>query len=172
MKIKKILKETIVFIIVVFLITNIVGYYRTLNVKANKIATLKELKTINNISIKELINRKKILVLNFWGTWCPVCNQEVSTLSQLAKRDDITLITIAVNSGSDNDIKSYMQKKGISFIVINDNKGELAKIFYISVYPTTIFYSNNLMYSIKDSGYTTKAGFVSRIKYMELKSDK
>jgi thiol-disulfide isomerase/thioredoxin len=127
---------------------------------------LKE-KTINGLSVKEILKSKKPLVINFWGTWCPVCNQEVSTLSKLAKRDDIILLTIAVNSGANSDIKQYMQKKGINFLVINDNNSKLAKAFNISVFPTTVFLSSDRKNIIKDSGYTTQAGFLARIKLVE-----
>jgi len=164
---KKFIKEAIIFLIVIFVATNVVGYYRSLDVKTNNINLLSSYSTIDNKNIKDILSSKKVLVLNFWGTWCPVCNQEVSTLSKLAKRDDITLLTIAVNSGSNEDIKRYMKDKNINFLVINDSSGTLAKKFNISVFPTTIFYSKDLKSSIKDSGYTTTAGFLARVKYME-----
>ncbi len=165
---KKYIKEVAIFIIVIFLATNIIGYYRSQNVKTNTILeSLKSYKSIENQDISTLLKAKKPLIINFWGTWCPVCNQEVSTLSNLAKRDDITLLTIAVNSGSNQDIKEYMKKKGISFIVINDKDGKLANLANISVFPTTIFFSPNRKKVIKDSGYTTKAGFLARVKLLK-----
>ena len=167
---KKYIKEIVIFIVVIFLATNIIGYFRSQNVKTNTILeSLKSYKSIENQDISTLLEAKKPLIINFWGTWCPVCNQEVSTLSNLAKRDDITLLTIAVNSGSNQDIKNYMQKKDINFIVINDKDGKLANLANISVYPTTIFFSSNRKSIIKDSGYTTKAGFLARIKLLESK---
>jgi len=117
-------------------------------------------------SVKELLSQKKPLILNFWGTWCPVCKQEVSTLSNLAKREDIILLSVAVNSGSNEKISEYLKQKKIKFLVINDYYGKLAKAFNISVYPTTIFFSKNRKNIIKDSGYTTKAGFLGRVKLL------
>jgi len=165
---KKYIKEILITIVLIFVVTNVIGYFRSSSVKVapNYSLLLKE-KTIYGLSVKDILKSKKPLVINFWGTWCPVCNQEVSTLSKLAKRDDIILLTIAVNSGANSDIKQYMQKKGINFLVINDNNSKLAKAFNISVFPTTVFLNSDRKNIIKDSGYTTQAGFLARIKLVE-----
>ena len=84
----------------------------------------------------------------------------------MAKRDDLVLITVAVNSQDSKNIREYMQKKGVKFIVINDFNGKIANAFNIGVYPTTIFYNTSRDNTIKDSGYTTKAGFLARVKIL------
>ncbi len=163
--IKKYLKEALITIVLIFIVTNVVGYYRGSSVKTDgNYNLLKNAITINGKKVSKFIDAKKPLVVNFWGTWCPVCAQEVSTLSTLAKRDDLVLITVAVNSQDNKNIKNYMQKKGIKFIVINDYNGKIAKSFNITVYPTTVFYNINRDKTIKDSGYTTEAGFLARVK--------
>ena len=164
---KKYLKEGLITIFLIFIVSTIIGYYRSSNVKANNLNILKNYTTIDGVKVDKILNQNKPLILNFWGTWCPVCNQEVSTLSSLAKRDDFILITVAVNSGSKQDIKEFMQKKGIKFLVINDKDGKLANRFNISVFPTTIFFNSKRDNIIKDSGYTTKAGFLARVKLVE-----
>ena len=152
--------------LILIVASSIIGYYRSSSVNTD-LKLIENLKTIDNRAIKDILAQKKPLILNFWGTWCPVCNQEVSTLSQLAKRGDITLLTIASSSGSNSDIQSYMQKKGISFLVINDQSGSLAQAFGVSVFPTTLFYNKERTKIIKDSGYTTYPGFLARIKLVE-----
>ena len=164
---KKYLKEGLIAIVLIFIVTTIVGYYRSSSVKANNLNILKNAITIDGAKVSTILNQKKPLILNFWGTWCPVCNQEVSTISDLAKEKDFIVLTIAVNSGSNEDIKNYMQKKGIKFLVINDTDGKIANRFNISVFPTTIFFNSKRDSIIKDSGYTTKAGFLARLKLVE-----
>ena len=165
---KKYLKDGLITLFLIFIVTTIVGYYRSSSVKVDSNLKIVENSTsINGVKIATILKQKRPLILNFWGTWCPVCNQEVSTLSSLAKRDDLILITVAVNSGSNQEIKEYMQKKGIKFIVINDKDGKIAKEFNISIFPTTIFFNSKRDSIIKDSGYTTKAGFLARVKLVE-----
>jgi len=165
--IKKYLKEALIAIVLIFIVTNVIGYYRGSSVKTDgNYYILKNATTIDGKKVSEIIDAKKPLVVNFWGTWCPVCAQEVSTLSTLAKRDDLVLITVAVNSQSAQNIRAYMQKKGVKFIVINDEDGKIAKAFNIGVFPTTVFYSVDRAKTIKDSGYTTQAGFLARVKIL------
>ncbi len=166
---KKYLKEAVILFIMVILVTNIVSFFRTKDLKVDNLALLKEYKSIDNKEIAPLLESKKPLVLNFWGTWCPVCNQEISTIDKIAKDKDkdVVLITIAVNSGTDSDIKKYMKEKGVDFIVINDKNGKLAQAFNIEVFPTTIFYNIKRDKTIKDSGYLSYMGYLARKKLVE-----
>jgi len=164
---KKYLKEAVILFIMVILVTNIVSFFRTKDLKVDNLALLKEYKSIDNKEIAPLLESKKPLVLNFWGTWCPVCNQEISTIDKIAKDKDVVLITIAVNSGNDSDIKKYMKEKGVDFIVINDKNGKLAQAFNIEVFPTTIFYNIKRDKTIKDSGYLSYMGYLARKKLVE-----
>ena len=164
---KKYLKEAVILFIMVILVTNIVSFFRTKDLKVDNLVLLKEYKTIDNKEIAPLLESKKPLVLNFWGTWCPVCNQEISTIDKIAKDKDVVLITIAVNSGNDSDIKKYMKEKGVDFIVINDKNGKLAQAFNIEAFPTTIFYNIKRDKTIKDSGYLSYMGYLARKKLVE-----
>ncbi|HGZ71151.1 MAG TPA: redoxin domain-containing protein [Nitratifractor sp.] len=160
---KKWIKEILTMAIVLIVASSAIGYYRGMSVNSN-LDTLQATTTLDAKSVKAILSSNKPLIINFWGTWCPICNQEVSTLSKLAKRDDIILLTVAVNSGSNQDIEKYMQKKGINFLVINDNNGKIAKSFNVETFPTTLFFGKSRKKVIKDSGYTTYPGFLARIK--------
>jgi len=163
---QKWIKEIVIMGALLLVASGVLGYFRSSNVHTD-LKVLKNLETINHKKVKDLLSQKKVLVLNFWGTWCPVCNQEVSTLSKLAKRKDIILLTVANSSGSDKEIKNYMQKKGISFLVINDQNGAITKSFAVTTFPTTLFYNRERTNIVKDSGYTTYPGFIARITLVE-----
>jgi thiol-disulfide isomerase/thioredoxin len=161
--VKKFIKETLFFIIIFIIATSIIGYIRSANTNENALNLLKNYKTIDNKDISMLI-KNKILVLNFWGTWCPICKQEIYNISNLSKKDDFIIITIAYNSGEDKDIKEFLKQKGVNFYVVNDKDGKITKAFKISTFPTTIFYSKDRKKVIKDSGYISTAGFLARVK--------
>ena len=169
MKIKKFLKELIFIALAIFIVTNIVGYFRGSSVKSDALTLLAQEKSINNKDISKIIDKNKVLVINFWGTWCPICMRELSTIQKLSKRDDIILITIANQSGNDDELKEFMKQKGLNYIVINDNSGKLTKAFNITIFPTNIFYSKDRKHSIADSGYISEVGFNLRVKLMEQK---
>jgi thiol-disulfide isomerase/thioredoxin len=98
-----------------------------------------ELPTVSTYSIKlSDIVGKKLIILNFWASWCPYCNQEVPYLIELAnKYKDKNLEIIAVNIGEHEKIvKKFVSNKQINYIVVLDTTTEVAKRYNIKGIPT------------------------------------
>lgn len=105
--------------------------------------------------------QKGAYILHFWATWCPVCRAETSSIDALAQ--DETIVTVAVKSGTDAQMQTYMRKNGLMFPVINDEKGMLASRFRISVFPTTIIVDKEGKVFWAESGYTSPWGLRARL---------
>jgi len=148
-KLLKYTKELIVLIIIVTIFSNGVSLYRSMSL--NKIAIPPSLHVEVN----------KPIMLHFWATWCPVCKAEIDNIQRLSK--DYQVITIAVKSGSNEDIQEYLSKHGLDFKVINDKEANLAREFGISIYPTTIIYDKNKKLIFSDIGYTSTWGLYLRM---------
>ena len=86
----------------------------------------------------------KVVVLNFWATWCAPCKDELPTLQTLHDISDsyTVVLTINVREPAARAVR-YMQSTGMTFPVIADSKGELAKRWGVTVYPTTILIAPN-----------------------------
>lgn len=86
----------------------------------------------------------KVVVLNFWATWCAPCKDELPTLQTLHDISDsqTVLLTINVREPAARAAR-YLQSTGMTFPVISDAKGELAKRWGVTVYPTTILIAPN-----------------------------
>src|SRR5687768_1755158 len=65
------------------------------------------------------------VLLHFWATWCGVCRAEESSVISVAKR--VRVVSVASRSGSDAQVEDYVREAGISYPVINDPSGELAR---------------------------------------------
>ena len=74
------------------------------------------------------------------------------------------MLTIAVQSGSDDKIKAYMKENHLDFQVINDANGKWAKQFNIEAYPTTFIYNAKGKLQFSEVGYTSTAGLLARVK--------
>ena len=86
----------------------------------------------------------KVVVLNFWATWCAPCKDELPTLQTLhdISDDQTVVLTINVREPAARAAR-YIQSTGMTFPVISDAKGELAKRWGVTVYPTTILIAPN-----------------------------
>jgi thiol-disulfide isomerase/thioredoxin len=86
----------------------------------------------------------KVVVLNFWATWCAPCKDELPTLQTLHDISDAQTVVLTINVREPAARASrYMQSTGMTFSVISDAKGELAKRWGVTVYPTTILIAPN-----------------------------
>ena len=103
----------------------------------------------------------KPVMVHFWGTWCPVCMQEIGTIDSLARDHDV--LTVATNSGEADAIRATMAKHGVSFPVVVDAEGELARAWGVRAFPTSFFVTRGQVIRTAETGYTSSAGFRARL---------
>jgi len=65
----------------------------------------------------------KVLVLNFWATWCPPCVQETPTLSQFAaayKNKGVVVLGISVDK-DEKAYRAFLQRFSPAFLTVRDD---------------------------------------------------
>jgi peroxiredoxin len=65
----------------------------------------------------------KVVMLNFWGTWCPPCRKEIPDLVNLQtkyKADGLEIVGITLNSGSATEIKKFADGKNMNYTILTD----------------------------------------------------
>ena len=157
--IKKILKEIVVTLLMVFVISVVLNYIR----KPDTETILSNIK-VSLISGDEVTLRgdgKKPIVVHFWATWCPTCKLEAPNLESI--KDEAHLITIAVNSGTDSELGAFMKERGYTYDVVNDREGRLSKKFGVGAFPTTFIYDSNGSLEFSEVGYSTTLGLKARL---------
>ncbi len=83
--------------------------------------------------------RGRVVVLNFWATWCPPCRAEMPSLQQMAEiygPDKLVVLAVNVKEGP-RRITQYLQSSGLNLTVLLDQQGEIARQWGASVLPTT-----------------------------------
>ena len=79
------------------------------------------------------------ILLNFWATWCAPCKEELPTLQTLHDISDSSTLVLSVNVREPAlRVARYVQATGLTFPVMLDPKGDLAKRWGVTVFPTTV----------------------------------
>jgi len=91
-------------------------------------------KTLSSSSLKG-----KVVLMNFWATWCPPCRAEIPDLISLQKKygDKLIVIGISEDEGSVEDVRKFVAAQGMTYPVAMSTP-ELRKIFRgVVALPTT-----------------------------------
>lgn len=90
-----------------------------------------------SISLSE--QRDKIVLLNFWATWCGPCVREMPAFETLAKEYKDEVYVIAVNCMEDkNTVSKFVKEKGYTFPVAYDVDGEICMKYPSDGIPYTL----------------------------------
>ncbi len=91
--------------------------------------------------------RGKILLLNFWATWCPPCRWELPHLEEvyreLQEGEDPDVVILGVvfpeigGEGSPESVAAFLEENGVTYPTLMDTKGELDALYGITAFPTT-----------------------------------
>ncbi|GLS83264.1 protein disulfide oxidoreductase [Paraferrimonas haliotis] len=96
----------------------------------------------------------------FWGSWCPACRIVSPQVNKLASYYDVT--SIAMASGSDEEINRYMAEQDYDFTVVNDDSSELTRAWGVSIAPTLFIIKNGEVSSFT-IGVTSLPGLLLRL---------
>lgn len=87
----------------------------------------------------------KVVLLNFWATWCPPCRAEMPALNRLyQEKKNRGLEVIAVSTDrSLGSVKDFLEKNRVTFPVLFDGDRAAAKLFRVFSMPTTFLIDRN-----------------------------
>lgn len=105
----------------------------------------KDIKTDSIISTENF--NGKLILLDFWGTWCHPCIQSIPKLKLMHENfgdTNLEILSIAYDH-SFNDVKSFIEKNDISWINFFDpiNSSTICRKFKVDTFPTFILIDKN-----------------------------
>jgi thiol-disulfide isomerase/thioredoxin len=115
----------------------------------------KELKKINSLTFLDAQNNKinldnyqgKLILINFWATWCAPCKEEMPSLDKLQTNEKLSNLKIfPINVGQDRTDKAQNFFKDLdikNLEIYFDTSINLAKKFSLRGIPTSILINKN-----------------------------
>jgi peroxiredoxin len=86
----------------------------------------------------------KVVLLNFWATWCPPCRKEMPDLEALGKQFEAQgLVILSITDDDPAKVQSYIQKQNITYPVLLDAGSKLNAQFRIHGIPKSFLYDRD-----------------------------
>jgi len=84
----------------------------------------------------------RVVVVNFWASWCKPCRVEMPSLSRLSNKfrdKGLIFLAIAVDRGffTNQNVKKFLKKYGLNLPVLMDRGGHVRKAYEVTMLPTT-----------------------------------
>jgi cytochrome c biogenesis protein CcmG/thiol:disulfide interchange protein DsbE len=107
----------------------------------------------------------KVVVLNFWASWCPPCKEENPSLLRVWERyrtSDVVVIGI-VYSDSTQNARAYVASNGVTWPTVQDADGRIAFAYGVRAPPETYFIGTDGIVADRVIGAISEAALVNGI---------
>jgi peroxiredoxin len=96
-----------------------------------------DLVSLNGASVSLAAQQGKVVLVNFWATWCGPCEDEMPAMERLYQElapEGFELIAISVDDGIE-EVREFQARMGLSFPILHDPDKEAAERYQSYRYP-------------------------------------
>jgi len=163
-------KKRIIFLLSLFFIVFVIGCGNTRAERGEYGKAMDfEAQDINGNTVRLSDHAGKVILLNFFATWCPPCRKEMPDFNEIAREYKQKVEIIGVNVGREGlpKVKSFAERNNLTFSIIADGS-EIAGLYGpINAIPVTIIIDKEFNIAQKYIGMRPKEVFVSDIEALE-----
>jgi cytochrome c biogenesis protein CcmG, thiol:disulfide interchange protein DsbE len=90
--------------------------------------------------------RDKVLIVNFWASWCGPCELEAPDLKDIYEKHKGKLDIYAVNATKDDKLREahdFVKEQQFVFPVLSDAKGNVGDLYKVFYYPVSFIIDRN-----------------------------
>mgnify|MGYP000538859929 CR=1 FL=1 len=92
------------------------------------------------VSLSRFIGKKPVLLI-FWATWCPHCNESVPAINRMHSgpptRDTLAILALDYMESREK-VRAFIERKKVAFPVLLDRSGSVARKYGVVGIPTYI----------------------------------
>lgn len=81
----------------------------------------------------------KVVVVNFWASWCEPCIEEMPSMHRLREKlagEGFEILAVNFQEGEPR-IRSFLQKVPVSFPIVRDTDGAVARAWKVRIFPSS-----------------------------------
>jgi peroxiredoxin len=85
-------------------------------------------------------HKDKVIILNFWATWCAPCLEEMPAFEKLYRRyrsQGVTVLAVSLDKGDISKVKGFVDKNNLTFPILIDSDGVAEKLYPSFTIPFT-----------------------------------
>lgn len=114
-----------------------------------------ELKTLDGVPLALADLRGKVVVVNFWATWCEPCVEEMPSMQRLRETlrgEPFEILGVNYQEGAAR-IRAFLQKVPVDFPIVRDTDGSVARAWNARVFPSSYVVdgAGNIRYALVGS---------------------
>jgi len=96
----------------------------------------------------------KVVILNFWATWCPPCREEIPILIELAKKykDSLPIVGVSVDDGSPEEVREFAKAFHMNYPVVMWSHELVSEYGGVPALPTTFLINKDTRIVQKHEG--------------------
>ena len=91
--------------------------------------------------------RGKVVLVNFWTSWCPPCRLEMPAIEKTYRSyKDLGFVVIGVNltaQDSEKDAANFVKEIGVTFPIALDRDNAVGNLYLVTALPTSYFVDRN-----------------------------
>jgi peroxiredoxin len=125
-----------------------------------------ELANLERSKVRLSSFRGKVVVLNFWATWCPPCKQEIPWLNDLQKQfgDEVQVLGVTVDDEDSAELGTFVKEMKFRYPVLHSTPEAESAYLGIAGVPVTYFLDREGQIRKKTSGLTSKEEMQAAIR--------
>lgn len=126
-----------------------------------------KLKDLNGNVVSSDQLKGKVVVLDFWATWCPPCREEIPGYVDLYhkyQKQGLVIVGASVDQGGPKVVKAFVQKYGVSYPIVMADDAVVSAFGGVDSIPTTFLIDRNGQIRDKKIGAMPTAEYEKKIQ--------